>query len=164
MIAGLAMAMPLSAQQQSPSSTAEKVIENAREAYGPPSPKKKCEEQSSDEIVVCAEEQEQSQFRIRSDERAEDDYARETMHEGNPPAPDVAGPGIFKGKATFGFGAPPPPALIIDFSALPEAPPGSDADRISKGLPPLGDDRGTARLLPLPKEPQEAAPEEVNQR
>ncbi|MDJ0644277.1 MAG: hypothetical protein QNJ15_15795 [Erythrobacter sp.] len=29
-------------------------------------------------------------------------------------------------------------ALLIDVEALPEAPPGSDADRIARGLPPLG--------------------------
>ncbi|QUL37457.1 hypothetical protein [Erythrobacter sp. JK5] len=33
-----------------------------------------------------------------------------------------------------------PPALLIDIGALPEAPPGSDADRIARGLPPLGKD------------------------
>ena len=37
-------------------------------------------------------------------------------------------------------GKPPPPALIIDIEALPEAPPGSDAERAAKGLPPLEDD------------------------
>ena len=35
---------------------------------------------------------------------------------------------------TTSFGDPPPPPLIIDVSALPEAPPGSDADRIARGL------------------------------
>lgn len=34
----------------------------------------------------------------------------------------------------------PEPALLIDVAALPEAPPGSDADRIARGLPPLGKD------------------------
>lgn len=34
------------------------------------------------------------------------------------------------------FGAPSPPALIINVEALPEAPPGSDADRIARGLAP----------------------------
>lgn len=31
-------------------------------------------------------------------------------------------------------------ALLIDVASLPEAPPGSDADRIARGLPPLGRD------------------------
>ncbi|MFZ1743420.1 MAG: hypothetical protein WAT93_11220 [Pontixanthobacter sp.] len=136
-------ASPIAAQQQG-STTAENVIQDARASYGPPSPKPKCDTGRGDEIVVCAEEQEQSQFRIRSDDKAKDDYARETMNAGNPPAPDVAGPGIFRGKATMGFGSPPPPVLMIDFSALPDAPEGSDADRISKGLPPLDETRSNA--------------------
>ena len=37
------------------------------------------------------------------------------------------------------LGSVPPPALIIDVEALPEAPPGSDADRIARGLPALGE-------------------------
>ena len=124
--------------------TAEDVVTTAQSAYGPPPPKPKCSAQPSDEIVVCAEEQEQSQFRLRDDARVKDDYARETMNEGNPQAPDVAGPGIFRGKATFGgcvkgLTCPPPRAIDVDFAALPEAPAGSDADRIAQGLPPLGD-------------------------
>lgn len=133
-----------SAQQQ-PTLTAEDVAANANAAYGPPPPKPRCAPQEGDIIVVCAEEQEQSQFRLRDDARAEDDYARETQFEGDPQAPDVAGPGIFRGKATVsgcikGINCPPPPAIDVDFSALPEAPPGSDADRIARGLPPLGQD------------------------
>ena len=38
-----------------------------------------------------------------------------------------------------GFGGGKEPPLIIDIEALPEAPPGSDADRIARGLPPKGD-------------------------
>ena len=38
------------------------------------------------------------------------------------------------------MGKVPPPALIIDVEALPDAPAGSDADRIARGLPPLGQD------------------------
>ena len=65
-----------------------------------------------------------------------------------PLTPDVAGPGIFRGPATVsGLCLIPPcpkePALIIDIESLPEAPPGSDADRIARGLPPLGNDEGT---------------------
>ncbi|MEL7219284.1 MAG: hypothetical protein AAGK01_12745 [Pseudomonadota bacterium] len=35
----------------------------------------------------------------------------------------------------------PEPAILIDVGALPEAPPGSDADRVARGLPPLNEDR-----------------------
>ena len=62
-------------------------------------------------------------------------------------APDVDGSGIIlptEGSViaitvTTEFGDPPPPALIIDVEALPEAPEGSDARRIADGLPPLSE-------------------------
>jgi hypothetical protein len=63
-------------------------------------------------------------------------YAQETMNAGRPPAPDMFGiPDNGKG---IGFGKPPPVAINVDFAALPKAPAGSDADRIARGLPPLG--------------------------
>jgi hypothetical protein len=63
-------------------------------------------------------------------------YAQETMNKGRPPAPDMFGiPDNGKG---IGFGKPPPVAITVDFAALPTAPAGSDADRIARGLPPLG--------------------------
>ncbi|MEP0189204.1 MAG: hypothetical protein ABJP70_04015 [Erythrobacter sp.] len=40
----------------------------------------------------------------------------------------------------IGFGSVPPPAYILDFDELPETPEGSDADRIARGLPPLGEE------------------------
>jgi hypothetical protein len=148
----IAWAGPLAAQP----TTAERAIEAADEAYGPQRPEPRCQPQGSEEeIVVCAEEQEQSQFRVRSDRDAENDYARETMNKGDPKAPDVAGPGIFRGPPTVGSlcipglqKCPPPPAIVVDFSALPEAPPGSDADRIARGLPPVGNDGD--RVEPAP--------------
>jgi hypothetical protein len=60
----------------------------------------------------------------------------------------------------IGIGGVPPPALIIDVEALPQAPAGSDADRIARGLPPLGQEelseeeirkRRKALGLPPPK-------------
>ncbi|MFL0672022.1 MAG: hypothetical protein ACJLS3_11555, partial [Erythrobacter sp.] len=61
------------------------------------------------------------------------------------PAPDVAGPGIFRGPATIGgqcFIPPCPkdPALIIDVTAIPPPPAGSDAERVARGLAPVEDD------------------------
>ena len=139
---------PLLAQQ---ASTAERALVEAANAYGPPAPVVECEPGDGEEIVVCAKEQEQSQFRIRSDAQAESDFARETMNAGDPRPPDVSGPGIFRGPPTVGGlcfpglqKCPPPPAIEVDFSQLPEAPPGSDADRIARGLPPLGEDGAEA--------------------
>lgn len=104
--------------------------------------------QISGEIVVCR------QFRERTDnsyygdrEAAQDNYAAETAYRDAPATPNVDGPGIFQGEPTIGGlcipglqKCPPPPALIVDVAALPKAPPGSDADRIARGLPPIGND------------------------
>jgi hypothetical protein len=63
-------------------------------------------------------------------------YAQETANKGKPAAPDLFGiPDNGKG---IGFGKAPPPAITVDFAALPKAPAGSDADRIARGLAPLG--------------------------
>lgn len=66
----------------------------------------------------------------------------------------------------IGFGAPPPPAIIIDFEALPDTPEGSNADRIARGLPPLGErelteeeERARREALGIPVQPANSAPE-----
>ncbi|QIG54374.1 hypothetical protein G6N82_09660 [Altererythrobacter sp. BO-6] len=118
----------------------------------------------SREIVVCREIVDDSdRFTTGDRERTQQRYAEETMFAGDLLSPDVAGPGIFKGPATVGSlcipglqKCPPPPALMIDLSALPEAPAGSDADRIARGLPPLG--RDTAIKQPDPAEAAEISP------
>lgn len=97
----------------------------------------------SGEILVCARRRDDSEFRTTQDSQKR--YAEETAFAGDPQAPDVAGPGIFRGPATvsgqcFIPPCPPPKAIFIDVTALPEAPRGSDADRIGRGLPPVGQD------------------------
>jgi len=102
-----------------------------------------CEEEADAErianvIVVCRRRGEASDGSWNKDEW-ERDYARRTQ---GPSTPGVAGGGIFRGEPTVsGLCVIPPcpsdPAIIIDVEALPEAPPGSDADRIARGLPPL---------------------------
>lgn len=141
-LALVAIPAPLAAQDvPTPPRTAETVVREAEAAYGPPPPQPKCERSSGDEIVVCAEKQEQSQFRVQPTSEL-DPESDQALNDGVPRAPDVAGPGIFHGKPTFTMGEPPPPALIVDVTALPQAPPGSDADRIARGLAPRGDDAG----------------------
>lgn len=123
---------PLAAQQDATS--AEDAVATARQAYGPAPPRPKCDpdSQREDVIIVCAELEEQSQFRVRTDDEAETAYAQETMNRGRPVAPNVDGPGIFQGPATFAF-PPPTPVLIIDLEDIPDAPEGSEADLIGKG-------------------------------
>lgn len=123
--------------------------------------------QISREIVVCREIRQGDEHRYETSAEAERRYAEETAFRDAPATPDVDGPGIFKGPATVGSlcipglqKCPPPPALIVDVTALPQAPPGSDADRIARGLPPLGRDDAIiaeAELgLPPPFAPEEA--------
>lgn len=105
-----------------------------------------CEEEAdaariANEIVVCRQLGEATDGSWNK-EAWERSYAERTQ--GEQPV-DVAGGGIFSGKATIGGmclipPCPPEAALMIDVEALPEAPEGSDADRIARGLPPLGRD------------------------
>ncbi|MEP1421947.1 MAG: hypothetical protein ABJK59_09280 [Erythrobacter sp.] len=116
-----------------------------------------CEEEAdaariANEIVVCRQLGEETDGSWNKEE-FERNYAQRTQ--GEKPV-DVAGGGIFKGPATLGGLCVIPPcpgeaALIIDVEALPEAPKGSDADRIARGLPPLGQD-------------EELSPEEIQRR
>ena len=81
------------------------------------------------DIVVCAPKQDE--FRMPSTAES-DPNSKEALNDGQLRPPDVAGNGIFKGKATMGFGRVTQP-YIIDLSSIPEAPEGSDADKIAKG-------------------------------
>jgi hypothetical protein len=91
----------------------------------------------SGDIVVCRQVGENpDNLYSGSREEATRRYAQETAFQGSPQAPDVFGIGA--GNFSIGFGGVPPPAIMIDVAALPKAPAGSDADRIARGLPPLG--------------------------
>lgn len=116
----------------------------------------------SQEIIVCARRRDDSEYRTTSDSRKR--YAEETAFINDPQAPDVAGAGIFRGPATVGGmcfipPCPPPKAIIIDVGALPEAPAGSDADRIARGLPPLGDANPVGDAVVIPTTQAEVAAE-----
>jgi hypothetical protein len=92
----------------------------------------------SGEIVVCRQTGEDPDNAFSSPEEARKRYAEATANKNAPPPPNVFG--IADGNFKVGFGGAPPPALMIDVAALPQAPAGSDADRIARGLPPLGQD------------------------
>ena len=153
-VTAVSIAIPAQAQDEvSPRSI--DILAEADATYGPPPPMEDCwaEQEAailSGEIIVCRRKVDQSQYRVSSEDEAEDRYARETMNKGDPRTPDVAGPGIFRGPATvsglcFIPPCPSPPAYIIDFDELPETPPGSDADRVGQGLAPREDSTTEAR-------------------
>ena len=89
------------------------------------------------EIIVCRRRSDEEN-RLYDKETAERRHAQRTMNRNEIAAPDVAGDGIFRGPATVSGlcvipPCPKPPAYMIDFATLPDAPPGSDADRIARG-------------------------------
>lgn len=107
----------------------------------------KCEREAeagkvAGEIVVCRQLGEASDGSWDS-EKWKKEYAERTAFKGAPATPNTFG--IPNHGNPIGFGKAPPPAIFIDVEALPEAPEGSDADRIARGLPPLGKD---AELTP----------------
>jgi hypothetical protein len=143
---GAALPEPASGQKTSP--TAEELVQATRDAYGPPPPAdERCEADQeaasiSGEIVVCRRRspQETQQLRERAETRSR--YAEATMDRNNPKTPDFISDSQDQGwpPGCVRVGRVPPPAYMIDFDSLPETPPGSDADRIARGLPPLGRD------------------------
>jgi len=81
------------------------------------------------EIVVCGQNPDQQRIPSTSDS---DPMSDQALNDGRLHTPDVGGKGIFKGKSTFSFGSVEQP-YMIDLSTIPEAPLGSDADKIAKG-------------------------------
>ncbi|BDW80772.1 hypothetical protein MACH24_02100 [Erythrobacter sp. Dej080120_24] len=106
-----------------------------------PEAQRQCEEEAdaariAGEIVVCRSLGETTDGSWNQED-FERRYAEVTQGVKAPnvevdPTPPMVGISV---RAKFGY--PPPPALIIDIPALPDAPPGSDADRIARGLPPV---------------------------
>ena len=111
----------------------------------------------SGEIVVCRRRRDNGEFAVDEDS-SQQRYAEETMDRGDPRTPDVFGipnHGVVVARGCFIGPCPPPKALIIDIEALPEAPPGSDADRIARGLAPSGDEGDEEATPPVSASPAE---------
>lgn len=112
------------------------MIAHAKDVYGVSEQRRNCEAVSEDEIIVCAPD-DGERWRVPPTSEA-DPESRAALRDGVPHAPNVAGRGIFSGPATASnlCIVPPcasPPVYMIDLSTIPEAPEGSDADKIAKG-------------------------------
>lgn len=93
----------------------------------------------SGEIVICREIGRDGTGLTGTRAESQKRYAQETMLKGAPRAPEAFG--IADNGKGISLGGVPPPILMIDVEGLPKAPAGSDADRIARGLAPLGESR-----------------------
>lgn len=135
-LAALALAHPLAAQVTPPPVTAEEVLARAKEVYGVPDTDNKEEcplPKPGDEIVVCGATEDGDQYAVPSS--SDLDPTGLGARGGGPRAPGVATdyPGAVAARGCFIPPCPPPMPELIDLKAIPEAPPGSDADLAARG-------------------------------
>ncbi len=129
---------PAAAQEQSDAdadASAAARIAEARATYLPaPRQRSTCNKDAdSTEIVVCAPDRGEDQ-RVPSSADS-DPRSRSALRTGMPSAPNVSGlPDCSSG--CIGMGWAPPPVYYIDVKALPQAPEGSDAEKVAKGEMP----------------------------
>lgn len=135
------VAVPAAAQDAGPV-TAEQAVAAAQEAYGPPDTRAKpaCPApKPGDEIVVCGENEDPGKYRVKSSADLDPKNAKDGLPRApdlfNLPQPAMVGVGV-SAKGCFIPPCPSPMPVLIDLKAIPEAPPGSDADRVAKGLAP----------------------------
>ena len=82
------------------------------------------------EIVVCGADN-GADVRVPSTSDSDPD-SREGQDTGIPQAPSVSGlPDCRRG--CIGMGKAPPPVYVIDLKSIPEAPKGSDAEKVARG-------------------------------
>jgi hypothetical protein len=107
-----------------PTITAEQALANAQAFYRVTPPKRQpCQEPTGNEIVVCAQQEDPAKQYVPSD-----------IDNGDPGADIPRAPDISTlPQGGMRIGKMPVHPLIIDVKALPEAPAGSDADKMSKG-------------------------------
>jgi len=109
------------------------MVANAGESYraAPEQPSCGGSGGGDNDIVVCGRE-DSARWRVKSS-RETDPTSRESLRDGVPRAPQLDR-GSCKGQAGCMIGGwAPPPIYYIDLKAIPEAPAGSDADKVAKG-------------------------------
>ena len=123
-------AAPDAGPTPAPTITAEQALANARALTNAVPPKvAECPETTGDEIVVCARHEDpKTQYVPSNTDNGDPD-------DGTPHAPDVSGLPSCAGATVCAqhLGKQPRQLYVIDLKAIPEPPPGSDADRIAKG-------------------------------
>lgn len=83
------------------------------------------------EIVVCGADHGED---VRVPSTADSDpNSKEGQDTGIPQAPSVSGLPDCRKTKCHGFGRAPPRIYVIDMKSIPEAPKGSDADKVAKG-------------------------------
>ncbi len=149
-------AEPDPASDEQETLTAEQVLEQSESVAGPPLPPE-CEADPLNNTVIICAPREDAKFRVQEGF----DWRTVGFKGDTPRAPEAFGipnHGIVVARGCFIPPCPPEQPIIIDLEAIPEAPPGSDADRVARGLAPRGYDGGSGRAAPVPIEP--AAPED----
>ena len=127
-------AIPAGAQAPDPDLQVAERLAAAKSRLGVETVQDRCRNaRKSGEIVVCIDRGED----LRVPSTAESDpsslAARRALNNGIPRAPQLDR-GSCKGQPGCVVGGwAPPPIYVIDPTALPQAPEGSDADRIAKG-------------------------------
>lgn len=128
-MSSLLLAAAAAAANPAPTVSADDALANARAVYATvPHKAAPCPEAKGDEIVVCADHEDPATQYVPSDTDSGSTY------DGTPHAPNVS---TLPDCATASFcsrvGKQPRQLYIIDLKAIPEPPPGSDADKIAKG-------------------------------
>ena len=94
-------------------------------------PRKRCgSTDSRGEIVVCGADHGED---LKVPGSADEPGSHQSLYNGIPQAPSVSGLPDCSQHKCIGIGKAPPKIYIIDVKSLPEAPMGSDADKVAKG-------------------------------
>lgn len=141
--AGLLLFFPVPAPAEPPASasarSAEDMISTSKQVFGEQRVVSSCAKHDADEIVVCLDRRTDQRVPSTAQTDPNSRAARRAL-DGNIPSAPFVGSIICRqgadGVCRGNVGTAPEPAYYVDVSALPQAPEGSDADRISKGEVP----------------------------